>query len=30
MKHVVFNEADIAVLQQAIELDEALQGEVFW
>lgn len=29
MKHVVFNEADVAVLQQAIELDETLQGEVF-
>ncbi len=29
MKHIVFNEADVAVLQQAIELDETLQGEVF-
>jgi len=29
MIHIVFNEADVAVLQQAIELDETLQGEVF-
>jgi len=28
MIHIVFNEADIDVLQQAIELDETLQGEV--
>jgi Domain of unknown function (DUF1835)/Protein of unknown function len=28
MIHVVFNEADVAVLQQAIALDETLQGEV--
>ncbi len=28
MIHIVFNEADIKVLQQAIELDESLQGEV--
>lgn len=28
MIHIVFNEADVAVLQQAIELDETLQGEV--
>ena len=28
MIHIVFNEADIAVLQQAIELDESMQGEV--
>lgn len=28
MIHIVFNEADIDVLQKAIELDEALQGEV--
>lgn len=28
MIHIVFNEADVAVLQQAIELDESLQGEV--
>lgn len=28
MIHVVFNEADIAVLQQAIALDESLAGEV--
>jgi hypothetical protein len=28
MIHVVFNEADIDVLQKAIELDETLQGEV--
>lgn len=28
MIHIVFNEADIAVLQSAIELDESLQGEV--
>ena len=27
-KHVVFQEADVAVLNQAIELDETLQGEV--
>ena len=27
--HVVFQEADIAVLKQAIELDETLQGEVY-
>ncbi len=29
MNHLVFNEADIAVLQQAIELDEALSGDIF-
>lgn len=28
MIHIVFNEADVAVLQQAIALDEALQGDV--
>jgi hypothetical protein len=28
MIHIVFNEADVAILQQAIELDETLQGEV--
>ncbi len=28
MIHVVFNEADVAVLKQAIELDETLQGDV--
>jgi len=28
MIHIVFNEADIAVLQQAIELDETMKGEV--
>lgn len=28
MIHIVFNEADIQVLQQAIELDETLQGEI--
>ena len=28
MIHIVFNESDVAVLQQAIELDETLQGEV--
>ncbi|ULQ53854.1 DUF1835 domain-containing protein [Flavihumibacter fluvii] len=28
MIHIVFNEADIPVLQQAISLDESLQGEV--
>jgi Domain of unknown function (DUF1835)/Protein of unknown function len=28
MIHIVFNEADVTVLQQAIELDESLQGEV--
>jgi hypothetical protein len=28
MIHIVFNEADIKVLQQAISLDESLQGEV--
>ncbi len=28
MIHIVFNEADVAVLKQAIELDESLQGEV--
>jgi hypothetical protein len=28
MIHIVFNEADIAVLQKAIELDESLQGEI--
>ncbi len=28
MIHIVFNEADIAVLKQAIELDETLAGEV--
>lgn len=29
MIHIVFNEADVAVLQQAIELDESLRGEVW-
>lgn len=29
MIHIVFNEADIAVLQQAMELDESLKGEIF-
>src|SRR5688572_22760333 len=28
MIHIVFNEADISVLQQAIALDESMQGEV--
>lgn len=28
MIHVVFNEADVTVLQKAIELDETLQGDV--
>ena len=28
MIHIVFNEADVAVLKQAIELDETLQGEI--
>ncbi len=28
MIHIVFNEADVTVLQKAIELDENLQGEV--
>jgi hypothetical protein len=28
MIHIVFNEADVAVLKQAMELDESLQGEV--
>lgn len=28
MIHIVFQEADIAVLQQAIQLDESLQGDV--
>jgi hypothetical protein len=28
MIHIIFNEADIDVLQKAIELDETLQGEV--
>lgn len=28
MIHIVFNEGDVAVLKQAIELDESLQGEV--
>ena len=28
MIHIVFNEPDVKVLQQAIELDESLQGEV--
>jgi hypothetical protein len=28
MIHIVFNEDDVAILQQAIELDETLQGEV--
>jgi len=28
MIHIVFNEADINVLQKAIELDETLQGEI--
>jgi hypothetical protein len=28
MIHIVFNEADIQVLQKAIELDESLQGEI--
>lgn len=29
MIHIVFNEPDVTVLQQAIALDETLQGEVF-
>lgn len=29
MIHIVFNEADIAVLQEALKLDESLQGEVW-
>ena len=29
MMHIVFNEPDVTVLQQAIALDETLQGEVF-
>ncbi len=28
MTHIVFNEADVAVLKQAIELDKTMQGEV--
>ncbi len=28
MIHIVFNEADVAVLNQAMELDETLQGEI--
>lgn len=28
MIHIVFNEADVSVLQKAIELDESMQGEV--
>jgi hypothetical protein len=28
MIHIVFNEPDVKVLQQAIELDESLQGEI--
>ncbi len=28
MIHIVFNEADVAVLQKAIELDESMHGEV--
>lgn len=28
MIHIVFNEPDIAVLKQAIEMDESLRGEV--
>ncbi len=28
MIHIVFNEADVTVLQQAIEMDEAIQGRV--
>ncbi len=28
MIHIVFNDADVAILEQAIELDESLQGEV--
>ena len=28
MIHIVFNEADIAILQQAILLDDSLQGDV--
>ncbi len=28
MIHIVFNEPDVSVLQQAIELDESLQGDV--
>lgn len=28
MIHIVFNEADVSVLKQAIELDDSLQGEV--
>jgi len=29
MIHIVFNEADIAVLEQAMELDESLKGKIF-
>ena len=28
MIHIVFNEADVEVLQKAIELDASMQGEV--
>ncbi len=28
MIHIVFNEPDVKVLEQAIELDETLQGEI--
>ena len=28
MIHIVFNEADVKVLQQAMELDESLIGEI--
>ena len=28
MIHIVFNEADVKVLQQAVELDESLQGDI--
>ncbi len=28
MIHIVFNEADVAILEQAIELDESLRGDV--
>ncbi len=29
MLHIVFQEADVIILQKAIELDESLQGEIF-
>jgi hypothetical protein len=28
MIHIVFNEPDVAVLQQAIDMDENLQGNI--